>query len=108
MPYTVKRRAPKVDEDAVTRGVLLSLRSQPKSWWMKCWGGPLAMAGVPDIIGCLRGRFVAIEVKAPHRRTEPHGGLSKIQKHVLDQIRAAGGITVVAYGTGDIEFLENE
>lgn len=42
-------------------------------------------AGIPDIIACVDGRFVAFEVK-----TES-GRLSKLQEVTLGRIRDAGG-----------------
>lgn len=95
-------KAKRISEDTVTSGVLSFLRSLAQSWWMKTWGGPMAIAGIPDIIGCWRGRFVAIELKAPHRRTEASGGVSPIQRRVLDLITAAGGIAIVAYSVDEV------
>ena len=42
--------------------------------------------GVPDILGCLKGRFFALEVK------KPTGRLSRIQSYQLLKVRDAGGI----------------
>jgi hypothetical protein len=44
------------------------------------------VAGIPDIVACLRGRFVAFEVK-----TES-GRLTELQRITLAKIRAAGGV----------------
>ena len=54
-----------------------------------------------DLLVCLHGRFIAIEVKVkPEKPT-------KRQKIVLDQIKAADGCTLVAYSVDDVEeFLE--
>jgi hypothetical protein len=52
----------------------------------------LALVGVPDFLGCVRGRFVAIELKKD-KETKP----SKLQRYVLEQIRRAGGYGFVAY-----------
>ena len=47
--------------------------------------------GSADILGCLPGgRFLAVEVKAPH------GRLSSEQSEFLDTIRGLGGLAVVA------------
>ena len=54
-----------------------------------CWVYPTCdrfTVGVPDVIGCLKGRFFALEVK------QPTGRLSKIQAYQSDRIRSAGGI----------------
>lgn len=52
-----------------------------------------SQAGVPDVICCYRGRFVAIEVKRP----ETVRNVSRLQAYNLDKIQEAGGIGFVAY-----------
>lgn len=47
-------------------------------------------SGVPDIIGCFMGLFVAIECKAGK------GQLTGLQELELTKIKAAGGFTFVA------------
>jgi hypothetical protein len=51
----------------------------------KIHGGPTMMAGLPDLIFCYRGQFVALEVKMPE------GKVSVIQKRRIREIRDAGG-----------------
>ena len=46
--------------------------------------------GIPDIICCMAGRFVAIECKAGK------GQLTELQKRELDKIMNADGLTYVA------------
>jgi Holliday junction resolvase len=60
-------------------------------WWFKVHGSPFQKAGVPDIIGCYRGLFVAIELKMPGN------GPSELQKHILDLLTKAGARCGVAY-----------
>lgn len=43
-------------------------------------------AGIPDIICCCKGKFVAFEVKTEH------GKLSKLQEVMIERIRQAGGV----------------
>ena len=47
-------------------------------------------AGIPDIIGCMDGRFIAIECKAGK------GQLTELQKRELEKIMHADGLTFVA------------
>ena len=47
-------------------------------------------AGIPDIIGCFMGFFIAIECKAGR------GRLTALQERELERIQAAGGFTFVA------------
>jgi penicillin-binding protein-related factor A (putative recombinase) len=44
-------------------------------------------AGVPDIVGCYKGRFFAFETKLPEKRTNT----SVMQERMMEKIRAAGG-----------------
>jgi Holliday junction resolvase len=48
--------------------------------------GIYAQAGVPDIIACINGKFVAIEVKRPGQKPKP------IQEVFLNTINKCGGI----------------
>ncbi len=68
---------------------------------MKVHGGdnPFQEVGIPDILGCYRGRAVAIEVKTPA------GKLSVKQARFLEQWQAAGGHTLVATTVVDVQIL---
>jgi Holliday junction resolvase len=46
-------------------------------------------SGVPDIICCVAGRFLAIECKAGTNKP------TALQVHEIEQIRSAGGVVVV-------------
>ena len=52
---------------------------------------PLRMRGVSDLICCVRGTFLAIEVKK-----EKGGKLSDYQKAFLDTVESVGGKALVA------------
>ena len=57
-------------------------------------GGPYAVQGVPDIICCIKGRFVGIECKA-------NGGrITALQERNLDQIQKNGGVAILVDETG--------
>jgi Holliday junction resolvase len=51
--------------------------------------GGFGMSGIPDIICCHEGRFIAIECKAGKNKT------TALQDAHLARIRAAGGVAVV-------------
>ncbi len=53
-------------------------------------GMGLGRSGIPDIIGCYNGRFIAIECKAGK------GQLTALQARELGSIKAAGGFVFVA------------
>jgi len=54
--------------------------------------GPFSVHGVPDLICCYQGRFIGIEVKAPGKASN----VTKNQRYHLDQIKANGGLAIVA------------
>jgi hypothetical protein len=63
-------------------------------------GMGLGRAGIPDIIGCHKGRFIAIECKAGKGKT------TALQERELDAIRAAGGFAFVVRETNLEELKE--
>jgi hypothetical protein len=74
---------------ALERNILDRIRREFKArgiWLLKVHGSPLQQRGVPDLIGCWRGRFIALEGKVPGEQPTP------IQAYRLEEIRRAGGI----------------
>jgi len=66
-----------------------------KCYYVKYWGGgEFTKAGVPDILACVSGTFVGIEVKASN------GKPSELQLHNIRKIREAGGYAWVVYPSG--------
>lgn len=60
-------------------------------WLIKYFANRMTKSGVPDILTCVNGYFVAIEVKASNGRPSP------LQYHHRDEIREAGGISIILY-----------
>ena len=61
--------------------------------------------GVPDIIACVDGKFVAIELKSPQYKT-PTRRLRPEQVLMLDRIKQAGGFVLVSNNFDEIvEFI---
>lgn len=60
-------------------------------WFVKYFANRNTRAGVPDLLACVNGYFVAIEVKAEN------GKPSELQLWNVEQIRKAGGIAIVLY-----------
>lgn len=56
-------------------------------------------SGTPDILACVRGTFVGIEVKAPQ------GKLSKLQEHTLTKIRQSGGEAWIVRSLEDLAYM---
>jgi hypothetical protein len=57
----------------------------------KLHGGPQQMAGLPDLICCIHGLFIGIEVK------QPGNNPTERQKFVHSLIRRSGGVVIVAH-----------
>ena len=71
------------------------------AWFIKYWAGSqFTKSGVPDILACVDGYFVAIEVKGPN------GKPSELQLHTIKKIREAGGFAFVLYPSGFDEFKD--
>jgi len=59
-------------------------------------------AGVSDLLACVNGRFVSIEVKVGKNKPTP------LQLHNLEEVKKAGGVSFVAYTLDDVKnFFEN-
>lgn len=69
----------------------------------KIFGGGFQSAGIPDILACYRGYFVAIEVKSPTGK----GRASDIQKLKIKAIREAGGVAFITDNLEDVEKVFN-
>lgn len=67
------------------------LKTLPNGWHFKHWGGGYAKSGIPDLIVCINGKFVAIEVKASDGKASP------LQIRNINEINSAGGYAIVAY-----------
>ena len=89
-------------EKAIENTIKKYLKTLPDCWFFKMHGGMYSTAGVPDLIICLRGRFIALEVK-----TEK-GKLTMLQKSTLEKINAAGGTAHKVTSLSEVkEILEN-
>ena len=64
------------------------------AWFVKFFANAYTSSGIPDILICLNGRFIGIEVK------QEKGNVSLLQKVHLRRIGEAGGIGILAYPSG--------
>ena len=60
-------------------------------WYVKYFANRMTKSGIPDILACVNGYFVAIEVKAEK------GKPSELQYYHQEQIRKASGISIILY-----------
>jgi hypothetical protein len=75
-----------VAEKEIVASIARYLAGIPRCFFWKTHGGMYGTAGIPDIIACIGGKFVAFEVK-----TET-GRLTKLQSATLAKIQNAKGI----------------
>lgn len=61
---------------------------------VKFFANSFTRVGVPDVLACVNGYFVGIEVKAQN------GHPSELQLHNIEEIRKAGGFAYVVYPSG--------
>ncbi|MBR2578817.1 MAG: VRR-NUC domain-containing protein [Clostridia bacterium] len=73
-------------EKTITNQILKYLKSLPECFAFKEHGGLYGTSGIPNIIVCYKGKFLAFEVK-----TEK-GKLSKLQEMAIAKIRKANGM----------------
>ena len=68
-------------------------------WFLKYWAGAAyTKSGIPDLLICCNGYFVAVEVKATN------GKPSELQLCNIEQIKKAGGVAMVLYPEDFSEF----
>jgi len=64
------------------------------AWHTKTTG--VATVGIPDILACHNGKFIALEVKTPGRRPRP------TQQRQLDLITRANGLALCVTNTHQV------
>lgn len=65
------------------------LKSLPNQWHFKVFGNAFQESGIPDLVGCINGRLVALEIKSTR------GKASELQLYKIDLINKAGGYATV-------------
>lgn len=70
------------------------------AWYFKPYMTGYGKSGIPDIVACLHGVFIGIEVKREGK--EP----TKLQERRMEEIRLAGGFA--CWGTADKVIAEIE
>lgn len=74
------------------------LNSLKNCWYVKYWGGGMSKSGIPDLLCCINGIFISIELKASN------GRVSELQKYNTKLINKANGIGIILYPEGFEEF----
>jgi len=84
-------------EKDITAAIMRYLKTVPGCFFWKQHGGQFGTAGLPDVICCINGRFVAFEVKTPS------GKLTKLQEATINKINAAGGFARMVTGVDEVK-----
>jgi len=56
-----------------------------------------ALRGIPDIIGCYKGKFFAWELKRSEKEAKKKTGRIVLQRHIIELISKSGGIGKIVY-----------
>ena len=83
-------------ERDIVATILRLLRKTPECFAWKEHGGMYGTAGIPDIIACFHGRFLAFEVKVPG------GKLTKLQELTIQKINNAKGHAYKVTSAADV------
>lgn len=84
-------------EKDITASITRYLKTVPQCFFFKEHGGQYGTAGLPDLILCYRGRFVAFEVKTPSGRP------SKLQEITITKIKAAKGKAFIVRSVEEVK-----
>ena len=86
-------------EKSITAAIMRHLKTLPCCFCWKQHGGMYGVAGLPDIICCINGRFIAFEVKTAD------GRLTKLQETMITKIRAAKGGAFKVTSVEDVKLI---
>lgn len=91
-----------MNEAALIQRIRNYLKTVPECFFWKEHGGQYGTAGIPDIIVCHKGRFIALEAKVGKNKP------TKLQAATIEAIRKAGGIAAVVYNVEDVQAIIGE
>lgn len=84
-------------EKTIVNAIIKYLRTFDNCFCFKEHGGVYGTAGIPDVICCYKGRFLAFEVK-----TEK-GKATELQKATISKILQADGIAVIVRSVDEVK-----
>lgn len=77
------------EEKVFEKKVREFLKTLPTQWHFKVFGNAFQESGIPDILGCINGRLIGLEVKSSK------GKASDLQLYKIKLINDAGGYATV-------------
>ena len=90
-------------EGKVKKDVKAWLKARDIWFYMPVQNG-MGVVGIPDLICCWGGKFLAIETKAPGKRSQTTAN----QEARIDEIRAAKGWAIVVDDVSQLDDFEKE
>ena len=88
-----------MSERSIVTKVLRYLKTVPGCFCWKEHGGMYGTAGIPDIIACVNGRFIAFEIKTPSGKT------AKLQEATIRKILSAGGVAEIVHSVDEVKAI---
>lgn len=79
------------------------LRAIPNSWFMV--KEAKSLRGLPDIYGCVNGRFIALECKRNQAEASHNTARIVLQAKILRDIQKSGGLSAFIYPENESELL---
>lgn len=86
-------------EKTITNKIRAWLKQCPGVWFFKVHGGVFQTPGIPDLILCVDGFFVALEVKQPGKKA------TVLQARTILNIREADGIAAVVTSLDQVKVI---
>lgn len=82
------------------------LKTIPNLWQLKVYGNAVQSGGIPDILICYKGRFIALELKDPDEKNTY--GATRRQKAHITRINKCGGIGCVVDSLDQVKEIINK
>jgi Holliday junction resolvase len=92
----------KMKEKDIVAAILRLLKKTPGCFAWKEHGSMYSTAGIPDIIACVGGRFVAFEVKVPGNK------MTKLQEITIQKIKDAKGQAFMVTSAAEVAAILKE
>lgn len=86
-------------ESKVKKEIVVYLDSLPECWHVAYHTMGYGKRGVPDRLVCYRGRFIALEIKAPGGKATPW------QERCIEEMVSAGGFAGVVHSVDEVRRL---
>lgn len=88
-----------IKESTITENIKKYLKSVPDLFFYKTHGGRYGTAGLPDIVVCFRGRFIAFEIKTMTNKA------TVLQSVTIKKILKAGGYALVVRSVDEVKHV---